>query len=282
MADYRWKGFLKVSLVQFPVTAKAAVRSKTGSGFNEHHADPNCFGRLQRGDRVCSGCGEQVGSDQVAKGFQGVRVDEEVIASLALDKTDVIDLSTLVPADEIDARYFDKSYDVAPQKGGERAYAIVTAMLERAGRVAFGKVVMRGTEYLVIVRPRDGILTMEVLVWPEDLSNGQATEAQEAIAKVDLSDQELALADQLARTMAGTFQPELLVNEQAARRADYLAALVAGSPAPAIPTAAKAPAPTTDLLSALTASLAANQATVDAKVAAKGGKPAARKGRAAA
>jgi len=137
----RWKGSIKFGpLLQFPVVARSAVRTTTFA-FNTHHDE--CGGRLRQTNMVCEGCGEIVGKDQVVRGYNGVPgIDEEYLTSLESEKSAVMDLDGLVPASEIDPRYYQKSYDVIAEKGGEKAYVLFLRLLERSGRVAIGKVVM--------------------------------------------------------------------------------------------------------------------------------------------
>jgi DNA end-binding protein Ku len=259
MADARWKGSIKVGpLVQFPVNARAAIKPvDDGGSLNMAHTD--CLGQLRQ-QYFCEACGETgLGRDAAVRTYKGVLVDTDVLAGLAAEKTDVMELDGFVPADQIDPRFYQKSYDLVPQKGGEQAYALFLSMLTRSNRVAIGSVVMRGTQYIVTIRPRAGVLALEVMYWPEELTEAVHDEAAAAIAEVTLTDAEKALGDTLANMLARDFDPTTYKNTQAEARRSYLEAVAEGN-APVVATAQAAAKPTVDLADALAASIAALQA----------------------
>lgn len=261
----RWKGSIKFGpLLQFPVVAKSAVRSTTFA-FNQHHAD--CGGRLRQTNMVCEGCGELVGRDHVVRGYNGVAgVDEAYLESLEAQKSAVMELDGLVPADQIDPRFYQKSYDVVAEKGGEKAYVLFLRLLERSNRAAIGKVVMGGKEFIVTIRPRDGVLAMEVMYWPEELQSN--ADAKASIAGIEITQAEIDMGDQLVRFLSKDFDPASYHNEYAAAVAEYLDSFVAGNAAPVLPKARPA-SPALSLEDALAASLAALGGQVEEKVASK-------------
>jgi DNA end-binding protein Ku len=271
-----WKGSIKFGpVLTFPVIAKSAVREER-IGFNQHHDE--CGGKLAQGAMVCTGCGEQVAKESIIKGFNGAvgepvdgrypGVDTAYLEALEASKTGVMELDGLVPASEIDPRYFQKSYDVLADKGGAKPYVLFLRLLERTGKVAVGKVVMAGKEYIVTLRPRDGVLAMELMYWPAEIEAAATRKAAElSIAGTEVSEAELAMGLLLVEHMATTFDPSRYTNAYIEQVNEYLAGFVAGTAPAAIakPTPAS---PVDDLTAALMASLAAVGANVDAKVAA--------------
>lgn len=266
----RWKGSVKFGpLLQFPVIANSAVR-ETKFAFNQHHAE--CGGRVRQGKSVCEGCGELLEKDQIVRGYNGVPgVDEEYLDQLKAEKTALLELDGLVPAVQIDPRYYQKSYDVAPDKGGEKAYVLFLRLLERSGRVAIGKVVMSEKEFIVTVRPRDGVLSMEVMYWPEELLASGSAKA--AIDGVEVSEAELAMGDQLVKFLSKDFDPSSYKNEWAAQMAEYLDSFTAGHQPAALPKP-RPSSPALSLEEALAQSLAALGGEVETKVAKATGKKA--------
>lgn len=274
--DARFKGALQVGLIRFEVTAKAAVKEQGMPAFQMHHAD--CGGRVGMPTK-CLDCDIEIARSETVKGYQGVwPVDPDALAALALDKNDTIILDAMVDASEIDARYYQKSYDVIAAKGAGKQYELVRRTLEAKGLVGVGKVVMRGREYIVIVRPRDGVLAMELSYWPAELEAATVSEAQASIEGITLSDQELALGGALVDMLTKPWNPGEYVNEQVAKVHAYLAAFVSSAGTAELPKPVKVEPKIASLEDVLAASLAAMSAakpTEQAPVKARKGKVAA-------
>lgn len=267
----RFKGSVQLGpLISFPIIAKAAVREEKFS-FNRHCAEHGC--RTQMGKPVCIDGGEELEDEQIVRGYGGVAgIDEEYLASLSAVKSPILALDGFVPAEDVEVRFYQKSYDVVPDKGGEKAYRLMLALMEESGKVALGRVVMLDKEYLTVLRPRDGVIAMELLYWPSELLSN--AEAKAAVVSTAVSEQELTLGRQLVTMMSKPFEPEMLTNEYAARVGEYLAAFVEGQ------TPAEAPAPrlshksVMSLADSLTAALAAAGVGQEAEAPAKKAKKA--------
>jgi DNA end-binding protein Ku len=269
MAAFQWRGSLQLgAFISIPVQAKAAVATE-GIAFQMLHDDPECSGSAgYTQDWFCKGCGEKIDRSATRKGWKGTAVDKEYLDSLKAEKSGVIDLDGLVPAEQIDPRYFAKSYDITPAEGGEKAYVLLQKLLERSGKVAVGKAVMRDTEEIVTVRPRDGILALEVMFWPADLTRaGRDQAARERIKDVVVSEAELALGDQLVKILAKDFTPESYQNDYAEKVHAYLATVEAGEATPPMPKPVAATGTGIDLMAALQAAIAAAGTKVAEKVA---------------
>jgi DNA end-binding protein Ku len=251
---FRWKGAVQFGpLIQFNVTAKSAVKA-VEFRFNKHHAE--CGGRLAQGGMTCTACGQtDVQTDEIVRGYEGVSpVDEDYLEQMQREKSPVLELDGLVPQSQIDPRYFQKSYDVTPDKGSEKPYVLFLRLLEDLQRVAVGKVVMSGKEFIVVFRPHAGILAMEVLYWPEELVAG--AEAEAAIEGVSISKKELALGRQLAEAMATDFDPTAYRNEFAIDMQTYLDGFVNGAQPTPITSKPRVSRAAQSLEDALAASLA--------------------------
>lgn len=235
-----WNGAIRFGpMLQFPVKAKAAVRPTTFA-FNMHHGQEGCFARLHQGAYVCDN-GHDVPREEVVKGFNGIApIDEAYLDSLGYEKNPVMELDGWVPAEQIDPRYYQKSYDVIADKGGERAYVLFLKLLTEAKRVAIGKVVMGGKEYIVTIRPRDGILAMEVMYWPDEIKSN--ADAKASIASVEVSAAELKMGREMVKFLHKDFDPGAYQNLLALATADYLEAIQAGqAPVPITPKSSAVP-----------------------------------------
>lgn len=251
-----WSGSIRFGpVLQFPVKAKAAVK-ETKFAFNMHHAESTCLGRLAQNGYVCTGCGEVVDRSQTVKGFDGIApIDTDYLDSLAFEKNPVMELDGLVPASQIDPRYYQKSYDVAADKGGAKAYVLFLRLLEESQRVAIGKVVMGGKEFIVTLRPRDGILAMEVMYWPDELKS--SADAKASIQDAEITEKELAMGRQLVKFLAKDFDPSAYKNVLAAQTAEYLESIKSGTVPTPITQKAAAKQPSGSLEDLLAASVAA-------------------------
>jgi DNA end-binding protein Ku len=237
------------------------------------------------GEMICSSCGEMIarGSDQIIKGYEGYvgepqadgsfpGVDTEYIDSLERQRDGILEITSVVLAEKVDPRYFQKSYDVMPEKGGEPAYALIAALLAKTNRYAIGSLIMSGKEFMVALRPRDGLLAMEALYWPDEIKSD--ADAKAVAGGIKVSTKELDMGEQLIRFMSGEFEPEKLVNQWAADMGDYLAQYMNGQTPVVAPMVARPAAPKGDLEDMLAASLAAMNEAATAKVATKTGKKA--------
>lgn len=252
---YRWSGSIQVGpFVQFPVQAKAAIKEQK-IAFNTHHGG-ECGGRLGLGESVCTVCGDSVPKDQVVYGYNGKPgIDRDYLKSLELAKSDLLEVEGFVDAKQIDPRWYQKSYHLTPGKGGEKAYAMLAAVLAKKKKVAIGKTVMGGNEAIVTIRPRNGVLAMELMYWPAEILADD--ESQYAIEDVKVSTKELSLGETLVDHLSTDFAPEQYVNRLHEAKLEYLDRFLADeAPAP-LPVPVRAGKPSSDLASALEASLAA-------------------------
>jgi DNA end-binding protein Ku len=128
--------------------------------------------------------------------------------------TQSIEISEFLPKEAIDPIYFAKANYIAPDKGGERAYSLLTKALEQTGRWALAKYAARGKQYLVILRPLGNGMVMQQLFYPNEIRSMQELDLGEPIIK----DNELKMAVQLAEMGAtDEFHPENYRDEVAER-----------------------------------------------------------------
>jgi len=254
--SYRWKGAVQFGpAIQFNVIAKSAVKP-IEFRFNQHHGE--CGGKLAQSGMTCTSCGETgIQKDQIVRGFGGVAgVDEEYIESLGQEANPLQVIESLVPLKDVDPRYFQKSYEVTPDKGSEAMYVLFLRTLEAKGLVAVSTVVMGGKSFPTVFRPHDGVLAMEVLFWHEELV--PSIEAVNAIADVQVSSKALSLGKRLAEALTEEWQPAAKHNEYAEALQTYLDGFVNGAiPTPIASAKPKATRAAQSLEDALEASLAA-------------------------
>src|SRR3970040_2381443 len=152
-------------LVSVPVHLSSAAESSAVVSFNLLHQ--KCGSRLKQQD-ICPKDGEKVERQDMMKGYefskgQYVQFTAEELKALEEKGTGAIEITEFVPLKQVDRIYLEKAYYLGPDKGGERAYKLLAEALRETGRAALGQYAARGKQYLILVRPMDGVLVMEQL-----------------------------------------------------------------------------------------------------------------------
>jgi DNA end-binding protein Ku len=270
-----WKGAVSFGLVNIPVKLYSATEDRDVSFHQVHAAD----GGRVRYRRVCSTCGDEVAYADLAKGYEldsgdMVMLSDADLAELPLPTAKTVELLAFVPAEQLDPVAYSKPYYLEPDKTGIKPYALLRDELRAAGRVGLVKVAIRNRESLAVLRPRDDVLVLQTMVWPDEVreaefesidDTGPATPAEHEIART------------LIETMAGDFDP----TEYRDAYRDALNELVTvkaagGEVKPAEP--APEATPVVDLVAALKASVEAAKKARSGKAAPDSPKRASRQG----
>jgi DNA end-binding protein Ku len=201
-----WNGAISFGLVTIPVKLYAATEEKDVSFHQVHVAD----GGRVRNRRVCSIDGEEVPYSDIAKGYElptgeMVVLTDEDLADLPLATSRTIDVLRFVPLEQVDPIYFARSYYLEPEGIAVKAYALLCEALERSGRVALVKVALRRRESLATLRVREGVLVLEMMLWPDEI---RKPDFEFLAQETEPSDQELKMAASLIEALAGDFDPE--------------------------------------------------------------------------
>ena len=249
-----WKGAITFGLISIPVRLYSAVESKSLKFHLLHEEDG---GRI-RYKRECSKCGKEVTWDDIVKGYEYskdhyVRFTEEELEALDVDSIKAIDVVTFVPLDEIDPIYYDKSYYVAPEASGLKAYRLLADALQAEGQVGVAKVALRDKEHLATIRLKDDVFVLETMHWPDEI---RAAEFDELDKRVDVRDPEVKMARQLIQQLSGAFHPEEFHDEYRERLQELAERKIEGQEVTVAAQAEEEAAPVVDLMEALKASVA--------------------------
>ena len=205
-----WKGAISFGLVNVPVALYAA-ESRDALRFRQ--LDRTTLTPV-REHRINEQTGREVEWADIVKGYEYspdrfVVLTEEELDAVDARAAHTIDIQAFVSAAEIDPRYYDRPYYIAPTPGGEKGYALFREALRRSGRVAVAKVVIRTKEYLAGVVPAGSVLLLELLRYPHELRDAAELEIPgEDLAELGVKDREVALADQLVAAMVEPWSPE--------------------------------------------------------------------------
>jgi DNA end-binding protein Ku len=200
-------GQIAFGLVSIPVKLFSAAEATERISFNMLHKD--CGSRVQQ-QLFCPKDDRNVDRTEIAKGYefskgQYVLFSEEELKALEEKSTQQIDIEEFLPSTEIDPIYFSKAFYLAPDKGGDRAYTLLSKALQETNRWALAKYAARGKGYLVVIRPLGKGLVMQQLYYPNEIRSMEDLDLGEATIK----DSELKMAVQLAEMGAAEeFHPE--------------------------------------------------------------------------
>ena len=206
MARAIWKGSISFGLVNIPIALYPATRKEDLR-----------FRLLRKDDlspvnykRVAEKDGKEVPWDQIVKGYEYdkgkyVVLKEEDFQRVDLEATQTVDIKDFVDLDEIDPMFFYKPYYLEPQKGGDKAYALLRDSLKEKKKVGIAKVVIKTREYLAGVKPEDGALLLELMHFAEELSD---TSKLNIPKKVEVGKRELNIATALIDSMSAKWNPE--------------------------------------------------------------------------
>ena len=206
-----WKGAISFGLVSIPVRVFTATEEKTLK-FNQLHEKDH--GRI-RYKRVCSKDGEEVPYDQIVSGYEYdkdryVVLEDEDFDAIPVESSRTIDIAQFVDADEIDPLLFKKSYYLAPEETGVKAYALLREALSDDGRVGIAKVSFRDKEHLATIRVHDNVLVLETMYWPDEIRE-PAFEELEKETKV--RPQEAQMAKSLVDNLTDEWNPDEFKDE---------------------------------------------------------------------
>src|ERR1044072_2660223 len=203
-----WSGAISFGLVNIPVKLFSAAQRKTA---RLHQLDQEDNGRIQQ-KRVNPRTGEEVPYENLVKGYEigpdrYVVVTPEELDSLEPEKTRTIDIEDFVDLVEIDPIFYDHPYYLAPATGAEKPYKLLLDAMDKAGKVAIARVVIRSKENLVAIRSHEGVLTMETMLFSDEVVSPEDFDELQSDGKPKPSKKELDMAQQLIDSLSGDFDP---------------------------------------------------------------------------
>jgi len=272
---------ISFGLVSLPVKLYSTGESSSKVSFNMMWKERGVRVRQQYIDPAD---GTVVPRDEIVKGYefakdQYVLFTKEELEVVEAPKSDEIEIVSFVPADSVDRLFLNKAYFLGPDKGGARAYRLLSAALEKTGRVAVAKHATRGKQYVVLLRPYEGGLLLEQLYYASEIRSFSEVPLEEG----DVNPAELALALQLIEhASADAFDPSEFRDEVRERTLELIEQKVAGQEITAAPPEASK-TQIIDLMAALKASIQETEEgrkpAARAGSKAESGKPAAKKPR---
>ena len=206
-----WKGSVAFGLVNVPVKVYSATEERDIRFHQVHETDG---GRI-RYKRVCELDGKTVEFADIAKAYEAedgrtVILTDDDFSQLPANSSREIEVSSFVPADQIDPLLFDKSYYLEPASTSTKAYVLLCRTLEQTDRIAIVNFALRQKTRLAALRVRDDVLVIQTLLWPDEV---RAAEFPSLDEDVTIKPAELKMAGMLVESFAGDFQPEDYTDE---------------------------------------------------------------------
>lgn len=209
MARAIWKGAISFGLVHIPVALVSAT-SQQGVDFDwldKRSMDPVGYKRINKVT------GKDITKENIVKGVQYqkgqyVVISEEEIRSAHPKSTQTIEIFGFVDSDQIPLQNIDTPYFLAPDKRGEKVYALLRQTLIDTKKVALANVVIRTSQHLAAVMPLDSAIVLVLLRWPAEVRSLDTLELTKDVTEAKLSKSELDMAKRLVQDMSADWQPD--------------------------------------------------------------------------
>jgi DNA end-binding protein Ku len=203
-----WKGSLKLSLVSCPVLLYPASTSADKTRF--HMINKETGNRLKQ-QMVDAESGEVVEGDQKARGYElkkgeYIEIEKDELDAVQLESNHTIDIDSFVPREEIDKRYLNHPYYIAPDgKAGVDAFAVIRDAMKDQDRVALARIVLTNREHVIAIEPLGRGLLGTTLRYPYELRD--EGEYFDDIKSPKISKDMIELAGHILKTKAAHFDP---------------------------------------------------------------------------
>jgi len=233
------------------------------------------------------GTDEEVPRDKIVKAFElttgnYVPLSKDELDAMAPEKTRAVDVVDFVDIEEIDPMYFNSPYYLGPADGAEKAYSLLAAAMESAGKAAIARFVFRNKEQLAALRASDGVLTLTTMRFADEVVPPDQLDDVLPSSKPKVAKKEQEMAEQLIESLSTKFKPDDYRDEYREQLLQLIERKAEGkeivTPEAEAPKATKAP----DLMAALEESIAAVKDRKPAKSAPKKRKKAPKKAKAKA
>jgi DNA end-binding protein Ku len=253
-----WSGSISFGLLNVPVKLYSAVSKQTVRFRELRESD----GARIRHKRVAEDDGEEVPYEEIVKGYelspdQYVVLTREELEELDPKKTRAIEIQDFVDLDDIDPIYFDHPYYLGPDKGAEKAYALLVRAMKESRKVAIARFVLRNREHLAAIRPMGDVLTLATMRFADEVTDPE--EMDDVLGEEDAKPggRELKMAKELIESQTEEFDAEKYKDEYRDELLNLIERKAQGKALVSAPSEEPKPTKAPDLMAALEESLAA-------------------------
>jgi DNA end-binding protein Ku len=245
-----WTGTISFGMVSIPVRLYSATESHDVHFHLLHKADNVRLKNV----RWCPKHEKAIPWEDTVRGFEYTKgkympITDEDLEHLPVKTVHTVEISDFVKLEEVDPIYYDKAYYLSPEETGLKAFVLLRQALKETGRAAVAKVAIRDKENLCVVRPYEDVLTMETMLYANEIRSTEAI----AVDGAKVSPKELQMAVSLIENLSDSFDPDRYEDEYQVALKKVIKAKVEGAPLPEAPTEREGKV--VDLMEALRASI---------------------------
>ena len=252
-----WKGSIGFGLVNIPVSLYSATEE---SNLSFVSLDKKTQARI-RYKKVSESTGKEIDTKDIVKaypsGAQYIIMEDEDFQKAMPEKKDHIDIVQFVNEKEIDALYYEKPYYLEPQKGGERAYALLRDSLQKEGKAAIGLFVFHNREWVCLLKPFEKAIVLNRLRFSEEIRTTEGLKLPDSNTKGE----ELKMASMLISQLTKPFQADKFKDEYSGKLMKVIEAKAKGKTDNFKPMKVVHNTNTEDLMAKLKASLKTKKAS---------------------
>ena len=243
------KSVITFGMVAIPIAMYTATQDND-IRFNQLHKEDNSRIRYKK---TCAHCGKEIKSDDIVKGFEYeedkyVVVTNDEIEKIKTEKEKSIQILHFAQLNQISPVYYNRTYQAAPETGGEKAFELLRSALMAEQKIAIGKTVMGTKDTLMAIIPRDDGILISTMFYADDVK-----ELQKQYNKPQVSDSEMDMAKLLINSMDTPFDPSQYKDEYQAKLRELIETKISGKEI--VAAESEGPGKVIDLMDALKASV---------------------------
>lgn len=218
------KSVIAFGMVAIPIAMYTATQDND-IRFNQLHKEDNSRIRYKK---TCGHCGKEVTSEDIVKGYEYdkdkyVVITDEEIEKIKTEKEKSIQILHFAELDQISPVYYEKTYQVAPQLGGEKAFELLRLALMEEKKVAIGKTVLGTKDTLMAIIPREDGMLISNMFYADEVK-----ELQKQYTQPEVAEQELKMAKLLINSMDTPFDPAAYKDEYQERLRQLIETKISG------------------------------------------------------
>lgn len=218
------KGAISFGLVHIPVSLYTATQDND-IHFNQLHKEDHSRIRYKK---TCAHCGKEVTSGDIIKGFEYdkdkyVIITDDDLEKIKTEKDKSIHILHFANLNQISPIYYEKTYHVTPEVGGEKAFELLRKAMMDEQKVAIGKTVMGSKETLLAIIPREDGILIQTMFYEDEIKD-----LPKSYAKVEPNEAELEMAKTLISSMDKPFAPSQYKDEYQERLSELIEQKIAG------------------------------------------------------
>ena len=243
------KSVITFGMVAIPIAMYTATQDND-IHFNQLHKEDNSRIRYKK---TCGHCGKEINSKDIVKGYEYdkdkyVVITDEEIEKIKTEKDKSIQILHFAELNQISPVYYEKTYQAAPEAGGEKAFELLRSALMAEQKIAIGKTVMGTKDTLMAIIPREDGILISTMFFADEIK-----ELQKPYTKPQVSEQEMNMAKLLINSMDTPFDPSKYKDEYQAKLHELIEAKIAGKEV--VATEAESAGKVIDLMEALKVSV---------------------------